>query len=144
MAEALVDANIIVGYALKRDQFHEQGREIVRAMDHGDLPLGQVTNYVLPEILHPVAKTAGHQTSLDLLDRITQSGGFRIVHLAHEDFTRAQALYRRENGVNFVDAITVAYMQRQDLEYIYTFDDDFDRFDDITRLTSVSNPFEPE
>jgi hypothetical protein len=35
-------------------------------------------------------------------------------------------------------------MQRQDLEYIYTFDDDFDHFDGITRLTSVSNPFEPE
>jgi len=144
MAETLVDANVIVGYALTRDQFHERGREIVRAMDHGDLPLGQITNYVLPEILHPVAQKAGHQTSLNLLNRITQSGGFRIVHLAHEDLTRAQALYRREDGVNFVDAITVAYMQRQDLKYIYTFDDDFDRFDGITRLTSVSNPFEPE
>jgi predicted nucleic acid-binding protein len=39
------------------------------------------------------------------------------------------------------DTITVAYMQRQGLEYIYSFDDDFDEFDGIIRLNSDENPF---
>lgn len=40
-----------------------------------------------------------------------------------------------------VDCITVAYMQRLGLEYIYSFDDDFDRFEDVTRLETADNPF---
>jgi len=33
--------------------------------------------------------------------------------------------------------IIVAYVKRTDIEYTYSFDDDFDRFDDITRLTTA-------
>jgi hypothetical protein len=32
-------------------------------------------------------------------------------------------------------------MRRVGIEYIYSFDDDFDRFDDVTRLTTPDNPF---
>ena len=35
-------------------------------------------------------------------------------------------------------------MQREDIEYIYSFDDDFDVFDDVTRLTTAANPFNPD
>ena len=33
--------------------------------------------------------------------------------------------------------IIVAYVKRTDIEYTYSFDDDFDRFDNITRLTTA-------
>ncbi len=36
----------------------------------------------------------------------------------------------------------VAYMRRTGLEYVYSFDDDFARFDGITRLATPTDPFD--
>ncbi len=141
MQKALVDSNVVFGTRMKRDQYHEQAKPLVKAVDEGDLPRGIVTNYGLPEILNPIQKKAGDAPAKETLQFLSKSGGFRIRHLAQEDFTRGRALYRRTEEAEITDIITVAYMQRQGLEYIYSFDDDFDEFDDITRLNSDENPF---
>jgi predicted nucleic acid-binding protein len=141
MQEAIVDSNVVFGARMKRDQYHEQAKPLVESMDEGNLPRGVVTNYGLPEILNPIQKKAGDAPAKETLQFLTESGGFRIRHLAQEDFTRGRALYKRTEDVEITDTITVAYMQRQGLEYIYSFDDDFDEFDDITRLNSDENPF---
>lgn len=142
MPEALVDSNILIGFALIRDQHHEAADPIVRKMDAGDLPQGLVTNYAVAETMHSISKVAGHSKSVDLLNRLVSSGGFRLVHLSQEDFDRGQAVYRQRNGVNFVDSLMYSFMQRVELEHIYSFDDDFDKFEDITRLNASVNPFE--
>jgi predicted nucleic acid-binding protein len=36
----------------------------------------------------------------------------------------------------------VAAMQREDIEYLYSFDDGFDSVSEITRLTTPDNPFD--
>lgn len=141
MQEALVDSNVVFGARMKQDQYHDRARPIVSAMDAGNLPRGIVTNYGLPEILNPILKKAGDGPAKATLQFLTESGGFRLRHLAQEDFTRGRALSRRTREIEITDTITVAYMQRQDLEYIYSFDDDFDEFDDITRLNADENPF---
>jgi len=35
----------------------------------------------------------------------------------------------------------VAFMQSEGIEYIYSFDDDFDAVDGVTRLNTATNPF---
>lgn len=50
---------------------------------------------------------------------------------------------KRLDELELPDAIAVAYMRREQIEYIYSCDDDFDRFDDITRLDSEHNPHAP-
>lgn len=144
MPEAVVDSNVLFGYRSKRDRWHDPASEIVETMDRGALPRGQVTNYSLPEVLNPILKKAGYDRALETLDFIAESGGFRIRHLAQEDFSRGRALFRRRESVEITDTITVAYMRRVGLEYIYSFDDDFDQFDDVTRLTTATDPFEAE
>jgi predicted nucleic acid-binding protein len=52
--------------------------------------------------------------------------------------------YEASSGPEWVDSIIAAYMQSEDIEYIYSFDDDFDVFDDVTRLTTATNPFKPD
>lgn len=141
MPEVVVDANVVYAERMERDQWHEEGTEIVRAMDRGDLPRGQITNYALPEILNPIQKRAGDDRAVETLTLLTKSGGFRIRYIAQEDFDRGCALFRRTSEVELPDLITVAYMRRVGLEFIYSFDEDFDRFDDITRLTTPDNPF---
>jgi predicted nucleic acid-binding protein len=40
------------------------------------------------------------------------------------------------------DAVIVATMQRDEIEYLYSFDDGFDGVPELTRLTTPDNPFE--
>jgi predicted nucleic acid-binding protein len=93
MPRALLDATVIIAYADSDDEDHATGREIVRGIDHGDLPTGVVTNDAILEIL------------------------------------------------NVGDAMQAAYMRREELEFIYTFDGDFDAVDGIVRLSTAENPF---
>ena len=143
MPEAVLDSNVVFGYRSKRDQWHKPALKIVEAMDQGTLPRGHVTTIVLPEILNPIQKLAGHDRAVESLDFLTESGGFQIQYVTTEDISRGEAIFRRTPGVEITDAITVSYMRRVGLEYIYSFDDDFDRFDGIVRLASATNPFDP-
>ena len=143
MPEAVVDSNVIFAYRSRRDQYHDRATDIVEAIDSGELPTGQVTNYTLPEVLNPILKRAGSKAARATLEFLEDSRGFRIRHLAKEDFTRGRALFRRRDDVEITDAITVAYMRRTDLEYVYSFDDDFDGFDGVTRFVTPENPFDP-
>jgi predicted nucleic acid-binding protein len=137
----VVDSNILIGQRLARDQYHERATEIVRAIDHGDLPTAYVTNYVLGEVLNVLGRRAGHDAAVATLDTLVESAGFEIVHLPKADFTSGQALYRQYPNLTFVDALTTAYMQREGIEYVYSFDDDFDAVEDVTRLDTPDNPF---
>lgn len=141
MADALVDSNVVLGARLQRDQYHERGRAIVAGMDAGELPRGRLVEHAVPEVLTPIEKRAGHDAAVETLTLLTESRGFEVSHTTTEDYTRAEAIYRRTAGVEFVDCLTVAYARRVGLEYVYSFDDDFDRFDGVTRLDAASNPF---
>lgn len=143
MAEAVVDPNVVYAARMMRDQYHESGSAIVEAMDTGDLPRGRVTNYGLTEVLNPIQHRAGDEPARQTLEFLTESRGFRLRHLAADDFRRGRAILRRESDIELTDAITTAYMQRTDVEYVYSFDDDFDRFDDVVRLDTATNPYEP-
>jgi predicted nucleic acid-binding protein len=57
------------------------------------------------------------------------------------DFNAAQALFRQYPALSFVDTTIAAYMKREEIEYLYSFDDDFDAVDGLTRLDIAANPF---
>ncbi|QLH81388.1 type II toxin-antitoxin system VapC family toxin [Halosimplex pelagicum] len=141
MAVALLDTNVLFASASARDEYHDRGREIVRAVDHGDLPETIVTNYIVAEVLNLTGERLGPETGNEMLDRLIEGAHFEVVHAPQSDFNAAQALYRRYSGLSFVDATLVAYMQRENIEYLYSFDDDFDEIDDVTRLETATSPF---
>jgi hypothetical protein len=56
-------------------------------------------------------------------------------------FDDARRIFRRDDGLAFGDAMLVGFMRHHDREYIYSFDDEFDAVDDITRLNAPKNPY---
>ncbi|USZ68622.1 PIN domain-containing protein [Halorussus salilacus] len=142
MAVAIIDTNVLVARASRRDQNHEAARAVVDGIDRGDLPSVRVTNYVVTETLNYIHERQHHALAVDLYDRLAESTGFELVHLSKTDFSRAVELFERYDGLAFADATIAAYMERAEIEYLYSFDDDFDTLDDITRLASATNPFD--
>ncbi|WP_135305996.1 type II toxin-antitoxin system VapC family toxin [Haloarcula amylovorans] len=141
MAVAVVDTGVLIGMADTEDQHHDVAMEIVRGMDHGELPTGRVTNYILLETLNWIHSRKRHDTAVEAYRRLNQSAGFEVLQAAQKDFTSAVSLFETYDGLSFGDATIVAYMHREEIEYLYSFDNDFDVIEDITRLATPANPF---
>ncbi len=141
MTVAVVDTGVLVGMADIDDEHHDVAMEIVRGMDHGDLPTGRVTNYIVLETLNWIHNRKRHSKAVETYERLNQSAGFEVLHAAQKDFPSAVNLFQTYKGLSFGDATIAAYMQREGIEYLYSFDDDFDSLDGIARLETADNPF---
>lgn len=138
----LLDTNVLFATASARDEYHETARDIVRGIDHGELPDAIVTNYVLAETLNLTREKMGPDAATAMLDRLIEGTHFEIVHAAQADFTAAQALFRQYPALSFVDATLAAYADREHVEYLYSFDSDFDAVDELVRLGNATNPLD--
>jgi predicted nucleic acid-binding protein len=143
MAIAALDSNVLIDYKdTSPDSRHERAEAIVYAIDSGDLPISRITNYVLLESLNWIHERQRHDIAVDLRKRLSESAGFELVHCAQKDFHRAVELFDTYDGLAFGDATIAAYMEREGIEYLYSFDDDFDALEAITRIETAENPFE--
>lgn len=141
MPECVVDANVLFGAFNRNDQYHGTGLDLLRAFDRQELPRANITTLILPEVLNPIRKRKGHAYAVDTLNRLSESVGFAVQHPTQKEIAQGEALFREREGAEYTDCVTVSYMRNRGLEYIYSFDDDFDSFDGITRLNAVTNPF---
>lgn len=143
MPRALVDTSVLFAAAYKPDHGHDAALPILRGIDDGTLPEAVVLEFVLAETLNGLTTVAGHETAVDFLDRLEENANVHIESLSGTAFASAKALFRRYAPLSFVDACIVAHMQTEGLGYLYAFDDDFDCANDIYRLDTRTNPYEP-
>jgi predicted nucleic acid-binding protein len=141
MPAAAVDSNVLIDYKDTSSDRHERAETLVAGVDTGDLPVGRVTNYVLLETLNWIHTRERHDIAVDLRQRLAASAGFELIQAAQADFHRAVDLFERHEQLSFGDATIAAYMERTGIEYLYSFDDDFDQLDLLTRLDTADNPF---
>lgn len=142
MARVVVDANVIIAARLARDQNHDRGDAITAAIDTGDVPTALVLSDVLEEVCNYLQARAGHSTAVETLDALIESSGFELVYTPKSDFDAGRSLFRRYESLSLTDAIIVATMQREGLEYLYSFDSGFNTVPGLTRLTTADDPFE--
>lgn len=144
MPRALVDTTVLFAAAYRRDSAHDDALPILRGIDDGSLPEAVVLDYVLAETLNGLTTHAGHDAAVDLLDRIEENARFHVETLSSDAFATAKALFRQHEPLSLVDACIIAHMQTDGLGYLYALDDDFDVMDDVYRLDSPTNPYDPE
>jgi predicted nucleic acid-binding protein len=144
MTRALLDATVLIAAADDDDADHDAGFEIVREIDRGTLPTGIVTNDALLETLNYVHERAGHGAAVDLLDRFVRGAHFELPYSPKKNYGVARSLFRDSGRLNFGDSMQTAFMRSREIEYMYSFDDDFDSVDGITRLNSAVNPYSPD
>lgn len=144
MPRALVDTTVLFAAAYRQDIAHGEALSILQGVDDGSLPEAVVLDYVLAETLNGLLTNAGHSAAVDLLDRIEENARFHIDSLTTDTLATGKALFRQHEPLSFVDACIVAYMQTEGLAYLYAFDDDFDAAEDVDRLDTATNPYEPE
>lgn len=143
MQRALLDTSVLFAAAYRRDSAHEEALPILRGVDDESLPEAVVLDYVLAETLNGLGTHAGQEAAVDLLDRIEGNKRFHVHSLSADAFASAKSLFRRQVSLSLVDACIVAAMHQRNLEYLYAFDDDFDAVEDVARLATPTNPYDP-
>lgn len=143
MPRAVVDTSVLFAASYRRDEAHDDAMPILHGIDDQTLPEAVVLEYVLAETLNGLTTHAGHDAAVDFLERIEENARFHVASLSPDEFATAKSLFRRYAALSFVDAGIVAYMQSNDVDYLYAFDDDFDRVDRVVRLETATNPYEP-
>jgi predicted nucleic acid-binding protein len=144
MQTALVDSNVLIAAASKRDQHHDTGATIVARADMSEIPTLAVTNYVLAETVNYIAERGSQSQAIELHDRLDTSAGFEFVRTTKRDDQVAIDHLRSSKHLSFVDATIQAYAARLGIEYCYSFDDDLGRTNDLTRLADALDPYAPE
>lgn len=144
MQLALVDTSVLFGAAYRRDERHSEGLAILKGIDGGALPEGVILEHVLAETLNGLSTHAGHEASVDFLERIETNERFHVESITADAFATAKELFKRHAEYSLVDACLVAYARTGDVEYCYAFDDDFDRAEDVARIDAPVDPYAPE
>ncbi len=142
MPEAVVDTTVLYAAAYPHDNRHAEGLKVVHGIDDGSLPEGIVLGYVLAETLNGLNERAGTRLADEFLTRLEENERFHLRHTNVGQFADAKAVFRRYENLSFVDSLIVAYMRDEGVDYLYSFDDDFDAVD-VHRIED-GNPFEPE
>lgn len=137
---AVLDTNVLFARQNKNDQYHESANAILSGVDHGELPAIRIPDFVVAESMNLLSNKNGHRTAAAVLDRLLEGSQFSLQSTSKADFNSTQALFRRYSHLSFVDASIIAFMQREGIEYLYSFDDDFDTVEGITRLNTAVDP----
>lgn len=106
----------------------EHGQETVET---SDLAIAEVV-YILQS---PRQYGLSRQRIRSLLEPLLRLRGLRLPHKSL--YTRVFDLYCQQK-MSFVDAYNAAYMESRGLNYIYSYDTDFDRVQGMTRLEPES------
>lgn len=141
MSRVVVDATVVIAFADTSDADHARGEAIVRGIDRGDLVTGVIVHDALLEVLNFVNERSGHERAVQLLDLLEESAHYRLPANRAGNVGRGRALFRQYPSLSLGDAMQVAFMESETIEYIYSFDDDFDAVDGMTRLNTASDPF---
>lgn len=143
MSRVVVDSNVLYARFNARDEYHDRAKAIFDAIDRTELPHGVIVSVALPELLNPIQKQASHEAATEFFDRLRKSAGFSVEWLSRQTHGKAIADWQSQPGIEFTDVAIARFMRANEFGYIYSFDDDFDAFDGITRLNGAVNPFEP-
>jgi len=141
MGRVLVDSTVLIAFADTDDEDHDRGEEIVRAIDHGGLVTGVIVHDALLEVLNFVNERQGHRKAVHLLDRLEESAHYRLPYNPKGNVGTGRGIFRQFPALSLGDAMQVAFMQHEGIEYIYSFDDDFDAVNGVTRLSTATDPF---
>src|SRR6266851_5102483 len=136
MDSLFLDTNIIIRYLTQDDADKaERSRALLKQVEAGELTLitsesivVEIVQVLSSKVLYnqPRATVARHLSVIVALAKLKLANKRTIVR-ALDLWVNAPA------SVDFVDALSVAHMERQQIATIASFDRDFDRFTQISR-----------
>lgn len=131
----LIDTVVFIAAYFPREIHHREGKDIITALQNHRIKRGQITDYILDEIVTFIRKKGGVSASNQVLDNLLGSPHLEIFKVNKKHFEAGITFFKRYDQLSFTDAVSVAVMKDQAINVIYSFDNGFDAVPGIVRLT---------
>ena len=123
------DSSYFIAIADRRDQWHKRAVKISKKIDTELL----VTNLVVAESVTAVGARGGGKAGLAVYEYI--SDNCEVVFVTKDMLEDAMDIYLKYDGtLSVADAVTVLVMKKRGIKEILSFDSDFDKVENITRI----------
>ena len=132
-----VDTGIFIAYVNKRDVNHKRAVEILEDIMRGKYGKAYTSDYVFDEaVTFALLKTKDVRKALNV-GRLILGGDDlpRFVEILFVDkaiFNKAWKFFQKYEKLSFTDCTTIALMEEYEIDYIASFDSDFDGI--VTRV----------
>ena len=123
------DSSYFIAIADRRDQWHKRAVKISKNVDTELL----VTNLVVAESVTAVGARGGGKAGLAVYEYI--SDNCEVVFVTRDMLEDAMDIYLKYDGtLSVADAVTVLVMKKRGIKEVLSFDSDFDKVENITRI----------
>jgi predicted nucleic acid-binding protein len=131
-----IDSNIILRVLTKDDSRKAAaGYALLQAVDRGDRR-AVTSPAVIFEVAHTLRSFYGVPKD-EIVNLLTPILELRGLQLAERDVLRRALDLTVQTNVSFVDAYNAEYMRRDGIGCIYSWDEDFDKFDWLDRIDPI-------
>jgi len=130
-----IDTVVFIAAYFPREIHHLQGKEIITALEKGQIKHGLITDYILDEIVTLARRRGGVDASNQILDTLLGSPHIEILKVNKNHFEAGITFFKRYDQLSFTDSVTVTVMKDQAINIIYSFDTGFDSVPGIIRMT---------
>ena len=125
MKRHFIDSSAFIGQTCRDDQYHRQARKISKRLKKNSI--GVTTDYVLSETLTFLSLRVGHYAAIKFYETIHEVANLIIVYTTKKDFHQAMEIFKQyqDKDFSFVDCMSFAIMNQQNLFQAFTFDQHF-------------------
>jgi len=123
------DSSYFIAISDRKDQWHERAIEL-SGKAHSEIV---VTDLILSESVTAVGARGGGKAGMALYEHI--SDNCDVVFVTKDTFDKAMHIFLKYDGTLSVpDAASILVMKSRGIKNILSFDSDFDKVKDITRI----------
>ncbi|EHR79048.1 DNA-binding protein [Thermococcus litoralis DSM 5473] len=123
-----MDTSAMIALASRTDKNHKKAREFFEKSIRGGIKF-VVGRPVLVEFLNGVSKRVNKKTAIQLYKSYAKSRVVIIEKEREEDWEKAWEIFEKyedQNGMDVVDCLSFAIMERLKIREAFTFDKDFE------------------
>ena len=127
-----LDSSFIIALADLDDQFHERAVKILPNLESQRL----ISDLVISESVTGVGARLGSKAAREVFENLAFDSTTRTVFGTKRLYERAMRIYTKYGGrLSLPDSVTVRLMYDQRVRKVVSFDSDFDRVDQLTRVS---------
>jgi predicted nucleic acid-binding protein len=126
----IVDSSYFIGLVDKRDQWHKNALNLKKYFESEEVV---ITDLIVSEVLTEIGKRKGGKEGHILYQFFKDN--CKIIYSTEQDFESAEKIYLNFDGkLSISDSLAVHYIYEMAIDRIISFDSDFDKIKNITRI----------
>ncbi len=124
-----IDTGIFVAARNRSDVNHERAVYLLKSGLKGEYGALYTSDYIFDEaVTVALVRTGRVEVAIDIGNFILSSGRLKMLYVDRAVFMDAWRIFNKYagRGLSFTDATSIAFMRRYGIEYIMSFDSNFD------------------